>query len=524
MNRSIICTWFQPNPVYWNFPTTYVFGLSSSKTWYVAGLITWDEISAAILDVLRDYHKANMWVKGPISKLQATHESIDQVSSNILPKSQLHTDLVRVKTPNFRKRVRDGEIIMNPYENVKVRIDYQSTPVIRSSSFVKRHTVLLDFLSSSHYGTGDDRLYGATKLRIGPNRYVAIPRIPADYYKVEWEEGAHPLENGWTRQQTEYVVNQATRGVNLDPALIQETLAEANTDALDLLTAVAEMPETVRSIADLLVSVGNFCKDAKKRELYLSASFKKRDERLLKRLSQIDEQSRSGRHTAKQLKQLASERRELSWQLKRSAEELADAIADVYMNWRYNIMPNKALIEDVVAFSENFTREYLRTRSFDRPNVDDILPDYKGWTKAHDLTVEHRVLIKRGFSLGSDAWRQLLMHVQTNAGLTAFELMTRSFVIDWFLTIGDMLSSLTFTETWDQQKSCVSIKTNGTVTYTNTTNGSKVHFVFDGYVRTPIDPYGYVGIYFRPDINLLRALDSVCMLWPSAKNAIRSFK
>ena len=83
--------------------------------------------------------------------------------------------------------------------------------------------------------------------------------------------------------------------------------------------------------------------------------------------------------------------------------------------------------------------------------------------------------------------------------------MTLSFVIEWFLNIGDILASLQEPK-YDAQVAQYSIKT--------TIKGSnKTHEIdCETYVRKSINPRIHINLQFSPHINMKRALDAMALL------------
>ena len=101
--------------------------------------------------------------------------------------------------------------------------------------------------------------------------------------------------------------------------------------------------------------------------------------------------------------------------------------------------------------------------------------------------------------------------------------MPYSFVIDWFVNIGDTLSALFGIDFYLEQGQTYSWRVNVSATYTST-NGVKAIYSIDGYRRDIINPNDYIGLCVEPEINLKRAIDSVALSWAPIKRYLLSKK
>lgn len=269
-------------------------------------------------------------------------------------------------------------------------------------------------------------------------------------------------------------------------ALMTNCLSEANRGTLDVLTSLAEMPETVRSIVGACTQVLRMYRDAKNKEV-----------RLVDKAKRV----REGSQTAAQAKKTSS--------------DLASAIADVWMQFRYNITPNKILIEDLIKTLDSLVKKFIRFR--DTEHTELKLPELEGWTQG-DLRVTDRCFIKRLVSAESD-WEAFMNATSANIAVTAWELVPLSFVVDWFINIGDFLSA--FLPVSDYTEACsISRKIDATVVYTHNETGATATFEVKSYYRTPTDPSGWCQLTFNPDISSYRQMDSIALIWGRAKRLL----
>ncbi len=193
------------------------------------------------------------------------------------------------------------------------------------------------------------------------------------------------------------------------------------------------------------------------------------------------------------------------------------------MWYRYEVMPNAYLIEDCVWYFRDIIRSFAKYRKRvvveGIQSFDDIL---NGWESNSLLTKEFRAWIKRSYSLGVNFTDQVLKHMGTSALVTAFELVKRSFVVDWFLTVGDFLRAIVFQPTYDQQASSYSQRTSGFSSSIHKATKASVVINVDGYERKIINPCDYTGIYIDIGYDIVRQLDSFAMLWPVLSKKIKS--
>lgn len=141
------------------------------------------------------------------------------------------------------------------------------------------------------------------------------------------------------------------------------------------------------------------------------------------------------------------------------------------MEYRYAIMPLVYSVRDIAELFSNINDVFKTDRSRDR-----ILPEPVPTTSArsfisHETTGE--VVVKViGKSKFSSPDLRLSQLITANPFLTAWELIPFSFVIDWFINVGDWLFSQTSTyiDIAEQRAFCVSTRTKlKTTTYLNLT-------------------------------------------------------
>lgn len=110
--------------------------------------------------------------------------------------------------------------------------------------------------------------------------------------------------------------------------------------------------------------------------------------------------------------------------------------------------------------------------------------------------------------------------------VTAYELVPLwSIVADWFFTIGPMLRAIQWNPTQDQDKSCAMYKTTASGSYKLTLNGITYTIKVDQryFRRDIIEPSRSIGIFFAPDLNINRQLDSLAFAFQSFSGNIKKY-
>lgn len=414
----------------------------------------------------------------------------------------------------FKKKQLEGKIVVSPYKVFTATARYALGVRVHKDAhagsypiYIWEHPDIFNVVEIPRRGLNVETTSGRFM-----RAFVTCVKV-----RREYDQSVHPFDVGWSTELSE---STASSLVSFDPIqgnLVQSVLADANTGALDILTAVAELPETVESIANGLRAVARITGELKRRELALFDKHRRKKDRLTKRLKNLRHDNEKNR------KLLRHQERLVLKDLKDLADELVSETASLWMWYRYEVMPNAYLIEDAIEYFRDIIRafEKYRKRVVNEgiQSFDDILD---GWESNSLLTKEYRAWIKRSYSLGVNFADQVLKHMGTSALVTAFELVTRSFVIDWFITVGDFLRAIVFQPTYDQQAASYSQRTSGFSSSTHKATKASVVINVDGYERKIIDPCDFTGIYIDIGYDLVRQLDTFAMIWPSLSKKIKS--
>lgn len=380
----------------------------------------------------------------------------------------------------WKKRVRTKEIIVSPYVTGVLECTFSNgklmgkpqSPILRAKDLSKvslfpiysrnRQWVVINGMV---YETGSIMYYASRNTL---TEVVAPPDI------------------------SELIAQQvrAKIGHNQDGILVTDCLARANRGTIDALTAMAEFPETLRSLLDLVKRCMNIYKDARIKSFRLYNKAKKQSDI---NQSQAD--------------------------LAKNANELADAIANVWLNFRYNITPNVETIKDIIKTLDTQMKEFVRFR--ETKNVTEPMEfSTPGWTYTSDFFATHRVMIKRLLEI-SGRFPKLQHLVLSNVVVTGYELVPFSFVFDWFINLGDCIAAWFVSPEFTQQGATYSWKYTGNATFTHTETNATMSANLKAYKCNVINPLDASCLAFNPDLGLLRQLDAMALTWSVFKEEIQ---
>lgn len=430
-------------------------------------------------------------------------------------------DKKRVKNAEFHKRSGEGEIVMAPYSVDDISIEFQYGKLMLDKRTPRRQSVVPRSFSSDPWAIidlGDDwqtANFGSMSFEMTSWLYT--------------EDLKSPLELGWnhtprsirTLLQSYYTV---------DGPLVTSTLAGANKGKMDMLTFLAEMPETVRSVLEGFRLVAKLAKDVKNKEFSLTSKSKQRrkalDDRLNAKLAEIDERRRGA--SAHRRRILDDYARKVKRHHRRETDnllrELNDGLASIWMNFRYNIMPNVYAVDDALELLGALYNEYDSSREGDKFEHAIVPPSGFKSVTSESWVLKHKCLVKSRYAVNQNMTQRLLSHGSANFMQTAWELGTRTFVIDWFLNIGDFLIALLGVDSSEQRMTSYSHHIDQKLAFVHEETDARVYVTTNCYNRSIINPYDCITISVSNNLNLFRMIDSVAMLWPSIKRLLSSSK
>lgn len=382
----------------------------------------------------------------------------------------------------WRERYKYESIIMNNYDagQILCRATPTTTTVVVPSGATR---VDKELYRSGLYETKTFQ-NGAVKCIVLENGWY----VARAYTTVLYEYGGkYNVVSGRLPSSSSVIKAFQTFMDSLDQDcnLTMSTYSDANRKTVDALTAMAETPETLRSIINACLISLRMYKEARNKAF------------------RIYNKGKGNSNSATARKNLI---------------EMQDAISDVWLNYRYNIMPNVYLIQDLIKTYEQGASEFFRYRNTLRATSLFDIP-IEGYITREDVDVTHRSLVKRLVKTsGSFSYERL--HMSFNPAVTAWELLPLSFVWDWFFTIGDYIAAMsgppqgTFKE-----GTTYSFKVEDSLTFKHP-DGSIFVADFSCYRRRSIDPANSFRITYNPNLNWKRSLDAIALTW---KISIRGF-
>lgn len=378
----------------------------------------------------------------------------------------------RPNNKDFKARSAAGEIVLSNFKNWQAQITYTN------GGRVSR------FLPDSHreyYGgnewypsVGDGNESGF--LRIGANLFRF--RVDTVWDFVEYNAELTPYELGWT-DPTVQELNDFIASRVVTDSQVTETLADHNDRTVDILTSMAEMPETVRMIHNAIKECLRLYIDAKRKNL-----------RLQNKVAEWKNAKTSDKNRR---------------QILRNIHEANEAIAATWLTYRYGIMPNVYLIEDALEALDADKTLFLRDRSRRLSQVPFL--ERPGWGSP-EVEVADRVMVKSRLENDSKIGSQL----SASLTKTAWELIPLSFVIDWFINVGDVLSA-TWPTASAAQGSTYSWRSDFTTQYKHEPSGALVTIRYNGYKRIVIDPLQFCKLEWNPYIDNTRTYDAIALSW-----------
>jgi len=432
------------------------------------------------------------------------------------------------RNPNYDARRRKGEVVLSSAEHGRVRV--ASYAGMKPESFIGNNAGKSVDGWFCHEHLGFYRvLVESSYFWVDPSDpSVIISNIHLGVRYELWNQVV-PVPPIQLTAETVYAAVMESNVV--DTTFVTGMVADANTRLLDLLTTLAETPESLRSIMQLLGTVKNIIVGVKRRQFSLTQSFRDRKEFLTRRRNEdltrldrmrtelADEVSalRLSRRVANRRRRMIErdlERTHTTYTraLRQSGIEFNDAMTGVWMNFRYNIMP---LVYTAIDITEAITKdpEFLTTRDGTQKHRSVILPSdlpALEFTSIFNVFIRDRAKPDVGpFSLTSNV-------VTGNILTTAWELVPLSFVVDWFINVGDVISAFSGGSTADRS-STISFKS--VLDYSGTDSSGR-RVVISGQLwnrEVTGSLLQYTCLTFEPDMNPMRYLDSVSLIW----NALR---
>lgn len=261
--------------------------------------------------------------------------------------------------------------------------------------------------------------------------------------------------------------------MEIEPHLVTRARAEANTALLDVSTTLAEAPELISSILRTI-------------ELILAKYLEVRGKiKVLKRN-------------------------------KINSADTVSQIADLWLQYRYAIMPNVYTISDTIEYLASVTVSYQSVRNGEHYTFEP--PSFDGWEAEH-VDMLNRCFIKNRFDMAITKAKQYL---GTNLFGTAYELVPLSFVLDWVLNVGDLITAISGPSGSIQEGGLYSWKASHQFAYKHPDwKGSPYLVDIEYYKATTIDPASNLGLSPQFNVNWKRWMDALALSWGFTKGSFK---
>jgi len=458
-----------------------------------------------------------------------------------IPQKTFFGPVIKIRNSPFIPRKNRGEMVVSDFNNLKAVVTYINGGEILDMGppEAEMHSINTAF---APFGWKPIQWYGPLRnYALDPtgNTGVALgdffngPQVRGvlrHYRQMTKTDGLTPYDVGWDDDVVQNYLNFKFKVPHLIDntdlfELVTATTAEANRRTVDMLTALAELPETIKSIKDLILELIRFYKDARKGHFRLQNKAKRVQREHETKIYRINYESNQAYLAArndrtrrmiehKRRQDISQARHDLALNIK----EMADAVTQVWLTFRYAIMPNVYLIEDLVKSMSEGESEYIR---FSQKRELALVPfGMKGFKRTGEIPVTVRCFIKRQFN----AVELANAPYSWNFAVSLWELLPLSFVVDWFINLGDVIAAFTGSTSQYKEASTISVKTHtSNVTYVHEKSQAKVNVLFTGYTRNVIVPQDYCALVFDPFVDLQRQLDAASLTYQIAiKSALTS--
>lgn len=438
-----------------------------------------DADRASLSNIIRDNLSKNFATVMPVSDWSLARgfawgkTVVEVIHDPVQPDDLLFTWKERAKNPDFYKRRAAGEIIVSPYSVGKITYQFKVSTEQDNGDYSKPVGDYGNyFLASTKDKETAVRPYipGIPRMYFHPQGGdAAMVNYSTTYYRQRMHVGAHPLNLGFSPPFKDF----KSFGVPFSEKCILGAYESSLSGTYDALTELAELPETVRMFIDLIRDAAEAAQKCRNREV--------------------------------EIRKLATKK---AW----TALRLSKALADLWLQYRYALKPIAYSIEDLGRTLLEYKRIFARFRDKVEGQVE--LPEIPNWaTSSTGLNYTIRCMIKNQYT-AEGLVDSLLDVIKLNPFSTAWELVPLSFVIDWFVNIGQLITVWSSPDYSIQSKATYSVKIEGTVVFTHTQSNARVNCTVNVYDRIVINnPGDYANLLLNIDLTLKQKVDGIALLW-----------
>jgi hypothetical protein len=388
------------------------------------------------------------------------------VNAELFPRIKSNTGL------RWSKRTRTNDIILTNHTRGSLQIDFvpglgtlTSYDGQISSNIPAKNLGLWPVDNKNGYVYIKGRVF----MNFNVNKY---------YRRMIRVQNVDPRPPGWNPKSYEWLVKAKLISLEPDTLMVTSTLAKANSGTVELLSTLAETPQTVIEIINAVKAILKMYKDARAKAFRLY--------------------NKGG----------AGSPANTLW---RNSKEFAQAVADVWMTWRFSIRPNEYLLNDLIDIYYSKAQEFIRFRektftSFTIPSPG--LPP----VSSAEVSAEHRCMIKRLFDV-SRPEALVMQRFALNGVIALYELTPFSWMADYFVNLGDWAASLFNITPALAEGSTLSWQVKNAVRSFGSDETGFINVTLSVYRRDVIDPSALTCIKFNPDLDASKIADISAVMW-----------
>lgn len=449
------------------------------------------------------------------------YEAYKQLKSFILDGSTSEVPKVFTDSARYIKRSNNGKawraaksdptlIVVSPYSIGEVTVEIEPITKDVKDSNDTYSSVQYDALGFKLITSGP----AMNTYAIGGYYWPHTAHVAADF---EWHVRSfvRPPE-----LKASTIAGQVSSHFCIDNGTVTSTVANADSACMDVLTAVAELPETAKSVLAGFRMLVDLIRALKKREFNLSKAHEHRLKMMMQKhqlsMTQLQlklKQSTSPGQKKHWERKIAQANKNLSTTRQRAVVEFTSALASIWMNFRYNIMPMVYTVEDLQSLVESYYADFHTERVKNRSVID---LELDGWEPVQ-IPVRHKCVIKRSV----DPNVNFSSLTQANLLVTAWELIPLSFVVDWFINIGDIISAISSPNLSLHEGATYSFKAEENI-FIQHDDGFVAKVKINQFERKVIEPSNHVGLAFNFNLSSYQKLDALALLWIPIRRLIQN--
>lgn len=418
------------------------------------------------------------------------------------------------KVPNFKELCNNGTIVTNRLDVCEYVLSAEPDKLAVVIGQPSAYSTTLPMTDSYLYNWANLGMLQLVKdksnlVRYWPysnGMYSMANRLGRGYYRtIKYEHHFNSIPPHAAGQIVSFIKDQQA----LDPVLVTETAANANDNEFDILTEMAELPETVHSILDAFNALADIAKGLKRKEIRITNSVNQYMDRVTRRrYKEYLRRRTKGRYRVMPLDEFKS--KNLTRIRQETQIEINDALATVRLTTSYTIKPLVYSIQDGLSAIERFEEVYRTTR---KRNISSAIPTVDGYTFKGKCEVTRRCWIKRSYKL-PDTVSKLAAVLSADIIVTAWDKIPLwSIIADWFFTVGPFLKAIPWNPRYDQNKSTYSTKVEIDGQFTSLTDNSSFSISGSSYLREKINPTDHIGIYYNNEFDFKKAQDLAAFIW-----------